>query len=649
MNSTATLRGILRNSSAFAACAEVYDKHDNPLLLLESRYFERMLPNITGKHVLDIGCGTGRCIEELLSRGRPASICGLDASQEMLRVATEKKLPGVALIHAELPSIPVPSESMDIVSASFVLSYVDDIQNTAIELSRVVREGGDLFITDMHPRTASQLGWNRSFQHEGNDYVLDSGQLSICEIAGVMSRYGFMLVASYEPSFGENEFELFHKYGKDDAWLRAVGSPAIYLLHFRRSHQFDGHLTDALRLRGARCAIGPSELVAADLTIDKDCISSITSISSTSTTQEEDANTINLEGYLVFPGLVNAHDHLEFALFPRLGSPPYRNATEWAVDIQSREAATIALHRQVPKDIRLWWGGIRNLLCGVTTVCHHNLPNPLLQHSDFPVHVLSRYGWAHSVTFERDIPLALKRTEIDEPFIIHACEGIDQDAADDLKTLDSLNAIEDRTILIHGLALDDADFEMLNQRGASLVICPSSNSFLFGRNHTREQLRIVRRLACGSDSPITAAGDLLDELRFTKQTVQLEARDLYGLVTDQSAKILRLRKGEGTLCPKGPADLFAVRSDDTIPADVLTSLNWRDVELVVVGGRVRLASSKIFDRLPVHCQQGLSPLIVEGILRWLAAPIPRLLREAIEVLGHGNVRVGGLRVSVPEI
>src|SRR5215813_3330866 len=105
---------------------------------------------------------------------------------------------------------------------------------------------------------------------------------------------------------------------------------------------------------------------------------------------------ISSQGMLILPGLINAHDHLEFALFPRLGTSSYPNAKEWALDIYHPDRPPVRELIQVPKPTRLFWGGLKNLLCGVTTVCHHNCYEPEIFESDFPVHVLQRFGWSHS-------------------------------------------------------------------------------------------------------------------------------------------------------------------------------------------------------------------------------------------------------------
>jgi cytosine/adenosine deaminase-related metal-dependent hydrolase/ubiquinone/menaquinone biosynthesis C-methylase UbiE len=650
MSATAERSCATHNARAFAAWAEVYDKQENPVLALEERYLTCLLPERTGRHLLDVGCGTGRWLGRLVQEGRAASLRGVDGSMEMLEAASAKTLPGVLLTHGELPSLPVVSASADLVLVSFVLSYVDDLRRCASELARVTREDGDVFLSDMHPETSAALGWERSFGVGDRKHVLQESHWSLGEIKDAFAACGFVLVACLEPSFGEMEHELFRVRGKDELWHEAAGMPAIYLLHFRRQQNLPLRVEsegspDALHFYGAHCALGVNELVRASVVIDDGIIASIVHDSAAPCVdQANNAREIDLEEYILFPGLVNAHDHLEFALFPRLGSPPYQNATQWALDIQTSEAETIALHRQVPKDVRLWWGGIRNLLCGVTTVCHHNPLELVLQSANYPVRVVKQYGWEHSPAFAKDISLALRETGSDEPFLIHACEGVDQTAAEEFEVLDRLNALGERTVLVHGLALDQKSAKLLNERNAALIVCPSSNCFLFGRTHTREQLRSIQRLAIGSDSPLTATGDLLDEVRFTKSACNLQAEEIYGLVTDQPARILHLRNGEGTLRPDAVADLIAVRRQAASPAEILSGLSWRDVELVVVGGRVHLASSEIFQRLPTDMKRRLIPFEIGDELRWLPCSAREFMEAAEAVLGKGSVRVGGLQV-----
>src|SRR5882672_1044279 len=81
---------------------------------------------------------------------------------------------------------------------------------------------------------------------------------------------------------------------------------------------------------------------------------------------------IPFENQYVYPGLINAHDHLEMNLYPRLGNPPYRNYVEWGNDIYRVHESPVREIERVDIRDRLLWGGIKNLLSGVTTVIHHN-------------------------------------------------------------------------------------------------------------------------------------------------------------------------------------------------------------------------------------------------------------------------------------
>ena len=124
---------------------------------------------------------------------------------------------------------------------------------------------------------------------------------------------------------------------------------------------------------------------------------------------------LDLSGHVVLPGLINAHDHLEFNLFPRLGRGPYANAGEWARDIYHPARSPVREHLRVPMRVRLWWGALKNLLSGVTTVCHHNPYHADVFNAEFPVRVVRRFAWAHSLEFEPDRARRFRSTPADRP------------------------------------------------------------------------------------------------------------------------------------------------------------------------------------------------------------------------------------------
>ena len=338
MSAIAEFPTSTQNADVFAAWAEVYDRQPNPLLALEERYLTCLLPCIQGKDVVDVGCGTGRWLQRLAS-GQPASLRGMDGSPEMLRVAAGKRFQNTQLSQAKLPVLPIEADSVDLALCSFVLSHVQDLALCASELARVIRHGGDLLVSDMHPLTAASLGWRRGFGAAGLTHLVETNQRTIENLLDIFSANGFELAACLEPPFGKIEREIFEMQGKQVAWDQAAGMPAIYILHLRRMRQ-SSKSSRSGHLHSAYCALGPNELIAASVSIDESKVSSILSLAgSLRSYRAVNDSSIDLSGYLLLPGLINAHDHLEFALFPRLGSPPYANATQWAADIQAKTRA----------------------------------------------------------------------------------------------------------------------------------------------------------------------------------------------------------------------------------------------------------------------------------------------------------------------
>ena len=169
---------------------------------------------------------------------------------------------------------------------------------------------------------------------------------------------------------------------------------------------------------------------------------------------------IDCRGGLVLPGLVNAHDHLELNSFGRLKwRDRYENATGWFADFQPRFATDPALVTNHPTTLgdRLFVGALKNLLCGVTTVCHHN-PFYRLLRRGFPVRVVRRFGWSHSLALEgRQVPGSYRHTPAVWPWMIHAAEGTDACASAEFGQLEALGCAGRNTVLVHGVGLGAAD------------------------------------------------------------------------------------------------------------------------------------------------------------------------------------------------
>ncbi|MFI7442829.1 class I SAM-dependent methyltransferase [Nonomuraea indica] len=122
---------------------------------LPNAYYERpamleLAGDVTGRRILDAGCGSGPLFSALRDRG--AIVTGIDMSAGMLELARQRLGADADLRVADLAGpLPFPDGSFDDVVASLVLHYLEDWGPTLAELRRVLRPGGRLLVSVDHP------------------------------------------------------------------------------------------------------------------------------------------------------------------------------------------------------------------------------------------------------------------------------------------------------------------------------------------------------------------------------------------------------------------------------------------------------------------------------------------------------------------
>ncbi len=90
---------------------------------------------------LDVGCGTGAFSELVLRHASPASLTGIDLSQEQIEYV-RKHLPGPTFQVADSMSLPFDDREFDVVASALVLHFIPDRAKAFAEMMRVLRSGG---------------------------------------------------------------------------------------------------------------------------------------------------------------------------------------------------------------------------------------------------------------------------------------------------------------------------------------------------------------------------------------------------------------------------------------------------------------------------------------------------------------------------
>src|SRR5262249_35190895 len=127
-----------------------------------------------------------------------------------------------------------------------------------------------------------------------------------------------------------------------------------------------------------------------------------------------------------------------------------------------------------------------------------------------------------SLAFSPGLVECFLRTPRRWPFIVHAAEGTDRQARDEICRLDRAGVLGPQTVLVHAVAADGDVLNLISRRRTSVIWCPSSNHHTLGQTIRRECLQSGVPAALGTDSALTGEGDLIDEIRIARKLRRLD-------------------------------------------------------------------------------------------------------------------------------
>ena len=148
---------ILAVQDGYDRWAPHYDDYDNAVIALEHPIVARLLGDVSGLRVVDVGCGTGRHALRMVGEG--GQVTGVDFSTGMLgvlRAKLERTDPASArrldLIEHDLAhGLPLEDHIFDLALCCLVLEHVAKLDEMFVELARVLVPGGRIVIADFHP------------------------------------------------------------------------------------------------------------------------------------------------------------------------------------------------------------------------------------------------------------------------------------------------------------------------------------------------------------------------------------------------------------------------------------------------------------------------------------------------------------------
>lgn len=194
----------MNNQKAYDVWSANYDTVENKTRDLEAKALRETLLISEPLDILEIGCGTGKNTEWLLTKS--AHLTGADFSTEMLSKAKEKiAAENVKFLHLDLrEQWNFNPNSFDLITCSLALEHIQNLDFVFEQARKVLRPDGRFYIGELHPFKQYQ-GSKARFEIGGKDFELECFVHHVSEFFAAAKKNNFELVDLQEWFDEENE------------------------------------------------------------------------------------------------------------------------------------------------------------------------------------------------------------------------------------------------------------------------------------------------------------------------------------------------------------------------------------------------------------------------------------------------------------